>query len=165
VPDDGPLSAHFSFDAPVGSRLRPVVSQLEPLLVRPILVSLSSLLVKNDLLMKITIISLLVAILLLVLANLLVGLGVFDGSGSGSGSYEYKALNAEQMDSIGFRAVATEAGIEVSEEGEINFPKEMVDKIAKVAMLPRTIMEVENDGGWEFVAVTGDNHYLFRRVR
>ncbi len=115
--------------------------------------------------MKITIISLLVAILLLVLANLLVGLGVFDGSGSGSGSYEYKALNAEQMDSIGFRAVATEAGIEVSEEGEINFPKEMVDKIAKVAMLPRTIMEVENDGGWEFVAVTGDNHYLFRRVR
>ena len=118
--------------------------------------------------MKNTIVALLVTILLVVLANLFVGLGVFASPGkvgSDAAEYEYKALNAEQMDSIGFRAVAAEEGIEVTEEGEINFPKEMVDKIAKVAMLPRTIIEVEKDGGWEFVTVTGDNHYVFRRTK
>lgn len=118
--------------------------------------------------MKNTIIALLTTILLVVLANLLVGLGIFDSFGKNAkagGGYEYKSLNAEQMDSIGFRAVAAEEGIEVTEEGEINFPQEMVDKIAKVAMLPRTITEVEKDGGWEFVAVTGDNHYVFRRAK
>lgn len=116
--------------------------------------------------MKNTIIALLATILLVVLANLLVGLGVINttGKAAGTGSeHEYKALNAEQMDSIGFRAVAAEEGIEVTEGGEINFPKEMVDKIAKIAMLPRTIVEVEKDGAWEFVAVTADNHYIFRR--
>jgi len=118
--------------------------------------------------MKNTIIALLVTILLVALANLLVGLGVFNLSASGSkggAAHEYQVLNAQQMDAIGFRAVAAEEGIDVSEEGEINFPKEMVDKIAKVAMLPRTIIEVEKDGGWEFVAVTGDNHYVFRRAK
>lgn len=118
--------------------------------------------------MKNTIIALLVTILLVALANLLVGLGVFRSttpSGSDGASYEYQVLNGQQMDAIGFRAVAAEEGIDVSEEGEINFPKEMVDKIAKVAMLPRTIIEVEKDGGWEFVSVTGDNHYIFRRAR
>lgn len=118
--------------------------------------------------MKNTIIALLVTILLVALANLLVGLGVFNLSASGSkvgAAHEYQVLNAQQMDAIGFRAVAEEEGIEVSEEGEINFPQEMVDKIAKVAMLPRTILEVEKDGGWEFVAVTGDNHYVFRRAK
>lgn len=118
--------------------------------------------------MKNTIIALLVTILLVVLANLFVGLGVFKiapSGGAGGASHEYQVLNAQQMDAIGFRAVAAEEGIEVSEEGEINFPKEMVDKIAKVAMLPRTILEVEKDGGWEFVSVTGDNHYIFRRAK
>lgn len=117
--------------------------------------------------MKNTIIALLTTILLVVLANLLIGLGIFDAadrSGAGAGAaYEYKVLNGQQMDAIGFRAVAAEEGIEVTEAGEINFPKEMVDKIAKTAILPRTIIEVEKDGGWEFVAVTGDDHYVFRR--
>jgi hypothetical protein len=114
--------------------------------------------------MKNTIIALLSTILLVTIANLLVGLGVIGATTSSAGAaYEYQVLNAQQMDSIGFRAVAAEEGIEVTEEGEINFPKEMVDKIAKVAMLPRTIIEVEKDGGWEFVAATGDDHYVFRR--
>ena len=114
--------------------------------------------------MKNTIIALLATILLVVLGNLLIGLGVFSlNAGSSSADYEYKVLNGQQMDAIGFRALAAEEGIEVSEEGEINFPKEMVDKIAKVAILPRTIAEVEKDGGWVFVTVTGDDHYVFRR--
>jgi hypothetical protein len=118
--------------------------------------------------MKNTIVALLVTILFAVLANLFVGLGVFNpapSSGEAGAAHEYQVLNGQQMDAIGFRAVAAEEGIDVSEEGEINFPKEMVDKIAKVAMLPRTIIEVEKDGGWEFVSVTGDNHYIFRRAR
>lgn len=118
--------------------------------------------------MKNTIIALLTVILLVVIANLLVGLGVFrtaTPSAVADVVFEYQVLNAQQMDNIGFRAVAAEEGIDVSEEGEINFPKEMVDKIAKVAMLPRTITEVEKDGGWEFVSVTGDDHYVFRRSK
>lgn len=111
--------------------------------------------------MKNAIISLLIAIFLVCTANLLLSLGLL-GAGAGSG-HEYQVLNAQQMDKIGFLAVAKEEGIEVSEEGEINFPKEMVDKISKVNLLPRTILEVEKDGGWEFVAVTNDNHYLFKR--
>lgn len=114
--------------------------------------------------MKNTIITLLLLILIVGIVNLLVGFGAFGGSGGGGGGgHEYKALNALQMDNIGFVAIAEEEGIEVAEDGKINFPKEMVDKIAKVNLLPRTILEVEKDGGWEFVGVTGDNHYLFRR--
>jgi hypothetical protein len=118
--------------------------------------------------MKNTILALLVSILLVVLVNLLVGLGIIgkNGGGGGDGSeHEYQVLSAQQMDNIGFRAVAAEEGIEVTESGEINFPKEMVDKIAKVNLLPRTILEVEKDGGWEFVASTSDDHYIFKRTK
>ena len=117
--------------------------------------------------MKNTIVALCSTILLVVIANLLVGLGVFNRNAtdeiSPSSEYEYKVLNGQQMDAIGFRAVAAEEGVAVTEEGEINFPKEMVDKIAKFSILARTITEVEKDGGWVFVAVTGDDHYVFRR--
>ncbi|MBP6782366.1 MAG: hypothetical protein KA152_01155 [Verrucomicrobiales bacterium] len=124
--------------------------------------------------MKNTFLLLLVTILLVVIANLLTSLGVLGRKSTSAeatvptGSspvFEYKALVAEQMDEIGFRAVAAEEGIPVSEKGEINFPKEMIDKISKVNLLPRTIVEVEKDGGWEFVAATEDNHYLFRRAK
>lgn len=118
--------------------------------------------------MKNTVIALLVLILLVAIVNLVASLGLIGGAGGAEASgdsYEYKVLNAQQMDSIGFKAVAAEEGIEVSEEGEINFPKEMVDKIAKVNMLPRTIQEVEKDGGWTFISVTADNHYVFRKAK
>lgn len=116
--------------------------------------------------MKNTILALLVSILLVVLVNLLVGLGIIGKVGGGGGSdHEYRVLSAQQMDNIGFRSVAAEEGIEVTESGEINFPKEMVDKIAKVNLLPRTILEVEKDGGWQFVASTSDDHYIFQRAK
>jgi len=112
--------------------------------------------------MKNTILALLVLILIVGFLNLLGAFGLVGGAGGG-GSQEYQVLSAQQMDRIGFLAVAEEEGIEVSESGEINFPNEMVDKIAKVNLLPMTIREVEKDGGWTFVAVTADNHYIFRR--
>jgi len=118
--------------------------------------------------MKNTLLVLLAVILVVSIVNLFAAFGILGSgatSGGAGGTYEYKALSALQMDDIGFRAIAEEEGIEVSEDGEINFPQEMVDKIAKFNMLPRTIMEVEKDGGWEFVAVTADNHYLFRRSK
>ena len=116
--------------------------------------------------MKNTIIALLVSIFLVVLVNLLIGLGVIGKIGGGAGSdHEYQVLSAQQMDNIGFRAVAAQEGIEVTESGEINFPKEMVDKISKVNLLPRTILEVEKDGGWAFVSATNDNHYIFKRAK
>lgn len=116
--------------------------------------------------MKNTILALLVSIFLIVLVNLLIGLGIIGKIGGGGGSdHEYQVLSAQQMDNIGFRAVAAEEGIAVTEEGEINFPKEMVDKISKVNLLPRTILEVEKDGGWEFVASTSDDHYIFKRAK
>jgi len=122
--------------------------------------------------MKNTVLALLTVIILIGLLNLLSGFGLL-GSGGGSiggrsgqaTKYEYQALSPQQMDSLGFRAIAEEEGLEISEEGEINFPKEIVDKIAKSNMLPRTITEVEEDGGWEFVAVTADNFYIFRRAK
>lgn len=114
--------------------------------------------------MKNLVIALLVAILVVALVNLLVGLGIISASGKAD-SYEYQVLNAQQMDNIGFRSVAKEEGIEVTEKGEITFPKEMVDKIAKVNLLPRTIHEVEKDGGWTYVASTSDDHYVFRRPK
>ncbi len=102
----------------------------------------------------------LAAILLVVILNLVSSLGVFSGSG-----YEYKSLDSQQMDSLGFRAIAEEEGIPMSEDGEITFPKELVNKISKTNLLPRTIQEVEKDGGWEFVGVTSDSYFLFRKRR
>ena len=123
-----------------------------------------------SLFMRNTILGLLVTILILTVVNLLSSFGVIGSSSesttaSKSGAYEYKVLNAAMMDNIGFRAVAKDEGIPVGEKGEINFPKKMVEKIAKVNLLPRTIQEVEKDGGWKFVAATNDNHYIFRRVK
>ncbi len=116
--------------------------------------------------MKTTLLTLLTAILFVAIANLLVSIGLFDGGGPETAAgHEYKVLGPEQMDDIGFRSVATEEGIAIGEDGKITFPKDKVEKIAKVNLLPRTILEVEKDGGWEFVAVTADNHYLFRRAK
>ncbi|MEM9283655.1 MAG: hypothetical protein AAGA96_17675 [Verrucomicrobiota bacterium] len=117
--------------------------------------------------MKNTVLTLLSTILLIGVINLLANLGLFGGSGAGSTStsYEYKSMSSQQMDSLGFREIAEEEGIPISEEGEINFPQEMVGKIAKINMLPRTIELIEKDGGWEFVDVTSDNFYIFRRAK
>ena len=116
--------------------------------------------------MKTTLLTLLTAILFVSIANLLVSIGLFKGGARESAAaHEYKVLGPEQMDDIGFRSVAAEEGIAIGEDGKITFPKDKVEKIAKVNLLPRTILEVEKDGGWEFVAVTADNHYLFKRAK
>ena len=115
--------------------------------------------------MKNTVLALLSVIVLLGILNLLSNFGIFGSSVGGAENYDYQTLSSQQMDSLGFRAIAEEEGLEIADDGEINFPKEMVNKIAKFNMLSRTIMEVEKDGGWEFVAVTADNYYIFRRAK
>lgn len=79
--------------------------------------------------------------------------------------FEYKAMNSAQMDLLGFTSVAKEEGIEPNDKGEYSFPKEVVSKIAKEAMIGRTIQAVEADGGWSFVSVTADNYFIFRRSK
>ncbi len=116
--------------------------------------------------MKNAVLPLVAVILLVAVANLLVSLGlVRPGGGKAATDHEYKALSASQMDNIGFRLVAKEEGIEVSESGEITFPKEKAEKILNVNLVPRTIHEVEKDGGWKFAAVTPDGLYLFKRAK
>jgi hypothetical protein len=120
--------------------------------------------------MKNTILTLIALTLIVSFISLLATLGLFGGGQGGSPSggnvvYEYKALNGAQMDSIGFRAIAEEEGVPISEDGEISFPKEMAEKLIKTNLLPREISEVESDGGWEFVAVTADSVYIFRRAK
>jgi len=115
--------------------------------------------------MKSTILTLLGITLILCLLNLLAVFGLFGPGLGGAPAYEYKALTGQQMDSIGFRAIAEEEGLEISEEGEINFPKEVAGKLLKQNLVPREIMEVERDGDWEFVSVTGDSIYIFRRPK
>lgn len=119
--------------------------------------------------MKHATLALLVAILLTGIANLLAALGIIGEVQSRSGgdggnfghTWEYRVLNADQMDAIGFNAVAKEAGVEPDEEGRLQLPAE---KVVKTALLPRTIQEVEAEG-WEFVSVTSDHHYVFRRPK
>ncbi len=120
---------------------------------------------RNYLFMKNTIIALLVTILAFVILNFLVGIGAIPAFVQKAPVFEYKALEPQGIDNIGFRMVAAEEGIAVGEDGKINFPKELVQKLVKVNLLPRTLGEVEKDGGWEFVAVTADDHYLFRRKK
>ncbi|MDF1754982.1 MAG: hypothetical protein P1U89_19495 [Verrucomicrobiales bacterium] len=107
--------------------------------------------------MKFTNLILLVLILAAVVANLLFGLGMLS-----VGSSEYRAVPAVQMDEIGFRKLADANGIEVGEDGKIKFPNEMRGELLKYKMLPFTISEIEKEG-FEFITVTSDDHYLFRK--
>ncbi len=109
--------------------------------------------------MKATLLALLVSTLIIGLANLAVSLGLIS---PGGGANKYRAVPAREMDEIGFQKLAAENGIEVSEDGTITFPKEMRDQLAKFRMLPYTIAEIEKEG-WDFVSVTSDNYYLFRK--
>ncbi len=108
--------------------------------------------------MKNLTIILLALLVVISLANLLSSFGILGGGGS-----EYKVVTGEEMDRIGFRSVATEEGIPITEEGEITFPQEMSEKLTKAAMLPRSLKEIAQDGGWQLRGVTADNHYIFSR--
>jgi hypothetical protein len=111
--------------------------------------------------MKNLVVILLAVILVITLTSLLSNLGIL--SGVAGGGPEYKVVNGEEIDRIGFRSVATEEGIPISEAGEINFPKEMAEKLTKAALLPRTFKEIAKDGGWQFKGVTSDDLYIFSR--
>ena len=109
--------------------------------------------------MKNTLLILSIVILAVTVVNLLAGLGVIGGGGSGGGDFTYRVVNAQEMDSVGFSAVAKDVGVEPDEEGKMDLPGE---QLLKPVLLPRTIQEIEKDG-WEFVSVTSDNHYIFRK--
>lgn len=112
--------------------------------------------------MKSSILILLIVVLLLGVANLLTSFGLIGGSrAAGAGHWEYRVLNAQQMDSIGFNSVGKEVGVQPDEEGKMSLP---ADKIVKTALLPRTLDEVDAEG-WELVSVTSDHHYIFRRPK
>ena len=121
--------------------------------------------------------ALLALILILGIVNVLASLGVIGGN-SGAGSWEYRILSAAEMDLVGFRAVAEDEGLTADEEGKIPLKDFPPEKVVTQAMMARTIIEVENNGGWQFVAVTSstavstaqgqsrsDRYFIFRRPK
>lgn len=122
--------------------------------------------------MKFSVLALLSAILVIAILNVIISLGIL-GPGAGGKSaepedkvYEYKVVGPREMDQLGFAAVAEEHGIEKEEgeEGELyTFPKELAEELSKPNLLVREIKLIEKDGGWEFLTVTSDHHYVFRR--
>ena len=109
--------------------------------------------------MKTTLLTLVTVTLVLTLINLLANFGLIGGSSAKGGDYEYLVMNATGMDSVGFTAVAKEEGIEPGEDGQMSLPGE---KLIKQNLLAKTLEEVEKEG-WEFVSVTSDNYYVFRK--
>ena len=129
--------------------------------------------------MKITLLALLASILLVSVTNLLFNFGIL-----GSPSTEYQAFSSLEMDKLGFRTLADTNGITIDESGAkqepvidneiriqfmdnkkkvvIDFPMDFTNDLMKTNLLPFTISTIEKDG-WEFVSVTSDNQYIFRR--
>jgi hypothetical protein len=122
--------------------------------------------------------ALLALILILGIVNVLASLGIIGGGGKkSSGAWEYKILSAAEMDIVGFRAVAEDAGLTADEEGRIPLKDFPPEKVVTQAMMARTISEVETQG-WEFVAVTSstavstaqgesrsDRYFIFRKPK
>ena len=102
---------------------------------------------------------LLVLILVVGIVNLLASCGLFGGGSGGGGNHQYRVVTWQQMDSEGFKVVAEEIGAKPDEAGKMQLPKE---KVVKSELLPRSLKMIE-DEGWEFIAVTADNHYIFRK--
>jgi hypothetical protein len=111
---------------------------------------------------------LLAAVLIVVVLNLLVSLGVIGGGDStgeaGEDSWEYKVMSAPEMDEIGYKAVAADAGIKPDEEGKMTLPRE---KVVIQAIMPRTLDEIQKDG-WKLLTTEvtqGGNYFIFRRPK
>ena len=115
--------------------------------------------------------ALLVIVLILGIANLLASLGIIGGNGGGSSAgsqWDYKVLSPATMDAIGFTSIAKEDGLKPDEKGNYNFKVEEMQKdqrFYKQNLLPRTLKEVESDGGWEWIGSTSDSHYIFRKSK
>ena len=103
--------------------------------------------------------ALLVIILILGIVNLLASFGVIGGGGGGSGSYEYRVVTPQEMDSLGFKAIAEEEGIEPDGENKMQLPG---DKARSDALLQKSLTILANDG-WEPVSVSLNGLYIFRR--
>lgn len=102
--------------------------------------------------------ALLVVILILGVVNLLASFGVI-GGGGGGGSYEYRVVTPQEMDSLGFKAIAEEEGIEPDDENKMQLPG---DKARSDALLQKSLTILANDG-WEPVSVSLNGLYIFRR--
>lgn len=124
---------------------------------------------KNTNSMKPIHLAILAAILVLGIVNVLSSFGVIGGGGSkASGTWEYLVLDPASMDNVGFGSIAKEDGKQADPEGKITLKGEDLAKdprAYKVNLLPRTLAEVQKEGGWELVGVTGDDHYIFRRPK
>ena len=104
--------------------------------------------------------ALLVIILILGVVNLLASFGVIGGGGGGGGgSYEYRVVTPQEMDSLGFKAIAEEEGIEPDEENKMQLPG---DKARSDALLQKSLTILAKDG-WEPVSVSLNGLYIFRR--
>jgi len=110
---------------------------------------------------------LLAAVLIVTVINLLVSLGVFGpGGSSGEASilWEYRVVNVQEMDAIGYKAVAADVGVEPNEEGKMDLPKE---KLLTQNLIPRTLEEIQKDG-WQLLTIEltqGGNLFVFRRPK
>lgn len=98
--------------------------------------------------------AILLVTLVLVVVNLLAALGVIGGGG-----VEYRVLTPTEMDSIGFKAVASAEGVEPDEEGKMNLPGA---KVVKNALLKTTLDELKKEG-WVLTGITPDSLYVFKK--
>lgn len=115
---------------------------------------------KNSQSMKPAHLAILLVTLVLVVVNLLAALGVIGGGSSGSsGGVEYRVLTPTEMDSIGFKAVASAEGVEPDEEGKMNLPGA---KVVKNALLKTTLDELKKEG-WVLTGITPDSLYVFKK--
>ena len=109
---------------------------------------------------------LLLVILVLGIVNLLASFGVIGGSSApkasaaaAGGNFEYRVVTPQEMDTIGFKAVATELGIKEDEEGKMQLPGA---RVVKNALLQTTFNELKKER-WELVSITADSLYVFRK--
>lgn len=106
---------------------------------------------------------LLVLVLVVGIVNLLSGFGILGGGSSqaaASGApWEYRVITPQEMDTIGFKAVAAELGIKEDEEGKMQLPQA---RVVKNALLQTTITELAKEG-WEMISITPDSLYIFRK--
>ena len=115
--------------------------------------------------MKSTVISLLIVAVLVGIVNLLATLGVIGGGGGASAGGDYIVLSPAKMDELGFASIAKEDGLKGDENGAVTLKREDIIKDPRAYrpnMVPRSIEEVEKQG-YTFIAVTSDNHYIFRK--
>ncbi len=83
-------------------------------------------------------------------------------SGAASADWEYRLMTPAQMDKIGIEVVAAEEGIAKGEDGNYQFPSDVVkEKLNKPNVLGIALSELKEDG-FELISVTSDHVYIFK---